>query len=137
MADESGSMGARTGRGYQMLRPLTLLGMCSLTFLLPTVAFAQGSIAGSIRDQSGALLPGVAVEAASPVLIEKVRTAIADGSGRYRIENLRPGDYTVTFSLAGFSVVKRENVIVSGTTVTTVDADMMLGGVAETITITG
>jgi len=120
-----------------MLRPLTLLGMCSLTFLLPTVVFAQGPIAGSVRDQSGALLPGVAVEAASPVLIEKVRTAIADGSGRYRIENLRPGDYTVTFSLAGFSVVKRENVIVSGTTVTTVDADMMLGGVAETITITG
>ena len=60
------------------------------------------------RDASGAVLPGVTVEAASPALIEKVRTAVTDGTGRYRIEDLRPGDYTVTFSLAGFATVRRE-----------------------------
>ena len=69
--------------------------------LLPSVAFAQASIAGVVRDTSGAVLPGVTVEAASPVLIEKVRTAVTDGNGRYQIVDLRPGAYTVTFTLRG------------------------------------
>src|ERR1700737_4555062 len=81
----------------------------------PAVAHAQASIAGVVKDASGAVLPGVTVEAASPALIEKVRSAITDGTGQYRTENLRPGTYTVTFTLAGFSTVKREGVEVSGT----------------------
>ena len=68
----------------------------------------------SVKDASGAVLPGVTVEAASPVLIEKTRTVVSDGSGNYRIENLRPGSYTVTFTLTGFSTVKRDEVMVSG-----------------------
>ncbi len=73
----------------------------------PAAAWAQATIAGAVRDSSGAVLPGVTVEAASPVLIEKVRTAITDGTGRYRIEDLRPGTYTVTFTLPGFVTVKQ------------------------------
>ena len=102
-----------------------------------TAAFAQGTIAGVVRDASGAVLPGVTVEAASPALIEKVRSAVTDGTGRYRIEDLRPGDYTVTFTLAGFATVRREMLQVSGSAVIAVDADMRVGGVQETITVTG
>jgi hypothetical protein len=105
--------------------------------LAPSSAWAQASVAGVVKDASGAVLPGVAVEAASPVLIEKVRTAVTDGSGRYRIEELRPGEYTLTFTLSGFSTVKREGVILSGSAVTTIEAEMKVGGVAETITVTG
>src|SRR5260221_14583699 len=79
--------------------------------LLPAVASAQTSgIAGTIKDPSGAVLPGVTVEAASPVLIEKTRTVVTDGSGKYNITELRTGTYTVTYTLPGFSTVKRQNV---------------------------
>src|SRR5262245_46995166 len=79
--------------------------------LLPIAAAAQTStIAGEVRDVSGALLPGVVVEVSSPALIEKVRTATTDGAGRFSIIQLRPGTYTVTFTLPGFSVAKRENI---------------------------
>ena len=74
---------------------------------LPAAAHAQASITGVVRDTSGAVLPGVTVEAASPALIEKVRSVVTDGTGQYRIENLRPGTYTVTFTLAGFATVRR------------------------------
>ena len=74
--------------------------------LLPSVAFAQATLTGVVRDSSGAVLPGVTVEAASPVLIEKVRTAVSDGNGRYQIVDLRPGAYTVTFTLPGFNTVQ-------------------------------
>ena len=94
-------------------------------------------MAGAVRDSSGAILPGVTVEAASPALIEKVRAAVTDGSGRYRIEALQPGTYVVTFSLPGFSAVRREDVVVSGTGVITVDSELRVGGVQETITVTG
>jgi hypothetical protein len=101
------------------------------------VAHAQASIAGTVKDVSGAVLPGVSVEAASPVLIEKTRDVVSDGSGNYRIENLRPGSYTVTFTLTGFSTVKREDIAVSGSGTTTADATLRVGAVAETITVTG
>jgi hypothetical protein len=78
---------------------LVLLGLC-----LPATAFAQASITGVVRDASGAVLPGVTVEASSPALIEKVRTGVTGGTGQYRIENLPPGTYTVSFTLTGFSV---------------------------------
>ncbi len=70
---------------------------------VPSMVYAQASITGTVRDTSGAVLPGVTVEAASPVLIEKVRTAVTDGNGIFQITELRPGSYTVTFSLTGFS----------------------------------
>ena len=73
--------------------------------ILPASAFAQASITGVVKDASGAILPGVTVEAASPALIEKERTAVSDGTGQYRIVDLRPGTYSVTFTLPGFSVV--------------------------------
>ena len=116
------------------LRYVVLVG-CLL--LVPVAVFAQGAIAGQVKDASGAVLPGVTVEAASPVLIEKTRTAVSDGSGNYRIENLRPGSYTVTFTLTGFSTVKRDGVDVSGSATSTTDATLKVGAVAETITVTG
>ena len=112
-----------------------LLLVCSLA--VPGAAWAQAALAGAVRDTSGALLPGVTVEAASPALIEKVRSATTDGSGRYRIEDLRPGIYTVTVTLSGFTTVRREMLEVSGSAVITVDADMRVGGVTETITVSG
>src|SRR5881396_2538138 len=78
--------------------------------IFPSVASAQASITGVIKDVSGAVLPGVIVEAASPALIEKTRSVVSDGTGQYRIEDLRPGTYTVTFTLPGFSTVKRDGI---------------------------
>ncbi len=102
---------------------------------MPSVVYAQASIAGVVKDASGAVLPGVTVEAASPVLIEKVRSAVTDGSGQYRIVDLRPGTYAVTFSLTGFSSVKREGVELTGTFVATINADLKVGALEETITV--
>jgi hypothetical protein len=106
---------------------------------IPTMAFAQASasITGVVKDASGAVLPGVTVEASSDVLIEKVRTAVTDGSGQYRIVDLRAGVYTVTFSLTGFSTVKREGVELTGSFTASINADMKVGTVQETITVTG
>jgi hypothetical protein len=109
----------------------------ALFVIAPSAAYAQASITGVVRDSSGAVLPGVTVEAASPALIEKVRSVVSDGGGQYRIENLRPGDYVVTFSLAGFSTVKREGLQLTGTFVATVNAEMRVGSLEETITVTG
>ena len=92
--------------------------------MAPSAAFAQASIAGTVRDSSGAVLPGVTVEAASPTLIEKVRTAVTDGTGQYKIENLRPGTYAVTFSLTGFSAVKRDGIELAGSFAATVNAEL-------------
>src|SRR5215467_3578271 len=97
--------------------------------LLPTAAFAQATITGTVKDASGAILPGVTVEASSPALIEKVRSAVTDGTGQYRIENLRPGTYEVTFSLTGFSTFKREGVELSGVFTAVINADMKVGAV--------
>jgi hypothetical protein len=117
-----------------ILRILVLVGVA---VILPGAAWAQVTLAGTVKDASAAVLPGVTVEASSPVLIEKVRTATTDAAGQYRIESLQPGTYTVTFALAGFSVLKRENVVMSGTGVVKIDAEMKVGGVAETVTVTG
>src|ERR1041385_7154980 len=109
----------------------------SLFLLLPASAFAQAAITGTVRDSSGAVLPGVTVEASSPALIEKTRSAVTDGSGQYRIEDLRPGTYAVTFTLSGFSTVKREGIELTGTFTAKIDVDLKVGAVSETITVTG
>src|SRR6266508_1552561 len=103
--------------------------------LIPRAVFAQGSITGTVKDATGAVLPGVTVEAASPVLIEKVRSAVTDGSGLYRIVDLRPGTYSVTFTLPGFAKVERDGIELTGTFTANVNADLKIGAVAETITV--
>src|SRR3954469_17756151 len=103
--------------------------------LLPSIVFAQTTIAGVIRDASAAVLPGVSVEAASPALIEKARTVISDGTGQYRITDLPPGSYVLTFTLTGFTTVRREGLVVSGSGVITANADLRVGAVAETVTV--
>src|SRR6516162_3951168 len=108
-----------------------------LVGLLPGAAWAQVTLAGTVKDASGAVLPGVTVEASSPVLIEKTRSATSDASGQYRMESLLPGTYTVTFTLSGFSTLKRDGVELSGTGVVKIDAEMKVGGVAETVNVTG
>src|SRR6476661_1263649 len=116
---------------------MQLKRMLLLTWLvmLPASVYAQqATITGVVKDASGAVLPGVTVEASSEVLIEKVRTATTDGTGQYRIVDLRPGTYAVTFTLPGFSTVKREGIEISGTFVATVNADMKVSAVEETIT---
>jgi hypothetical protein len=99
--------------------------------LVPSTAYAQAAITGVVRDASGGVLPGVTVEAASPALIEKVRSVVTDDTGQYRIVDLRPGAYAVTFTLPGFSAVKREGIELSGTFVATVDADLRVGAVED------
>src|SRR5688572_22879080 len=105
--------------------------------LLPSLAAAQGTLTGTVRDQSGSVLPGVTVEASSPALIEKVRSAVTDSAGQYRIPGLNPGTYTLTFRLQGFTTVRQEGIELSGTTTLTIPADMRVGTLAETITVTG
>ncbi len=107
---------------------------------VPIDAAAQAvnsTITGVVRDTSGAVLPGVTVEAASPALIEKVKSAVTDGDGLYRIVDLRPGQYTVTFALGGFKTFRREALELPANFTATVNADMSLGALEETVTVTG
>ena len=105
--------------------------------LLPRVAQAQSAFTGVIKDTSGAVLPGVTVEASSPVLIEKTRSVVTDENGAYRLVDLRPGTYTITFSLTGFSTVVREGLELPSDFTMTVNFDMKVGAVEETLTVTG
>ncbi len=105
--------------------------------LLPGIATAQSQINGVIRDESGGVLPGVTVEAASPVLIEKVRSAVSDDQGRYNIIDLRPGIYRLTFTLTGFNTVVRDGLEVPGGVAVTANADLKVGALEETITVSG
>jgi Carboxypeptidase regulatory-like domain len=106
-------------------------------FLFASGSTSAQSLAGTVRDTSGAVLPGVTVEAASPALIERARTAVADGSGQYQITNLQPGTYKITFSLQGFTTLVRDAVELTGGGVTTINAELRIGAVAESITVTG
>src|SRR5688572_10620197 len=102
-----------------------------------SAAFAQASITGIVRDPSGAVLPGVTVEASSPALIEKVRVVVTDGGGQYRIDDLRPGTYAVSFTLTGFSTVRREGIELTGSFVATIEVQLTVGALEETVTVTG
>ena len=108
----------------------------AVVVLFPVVAHAQ-TIAGVVRDASGAVLPGVTVEASSPALIEKVRNAVTDGSGQFRLDSLVAGTYSVTYTLPGFSTVKREGVQVQTGVTLTLNAELRVGGLQETITVVG
>src|ERR1051325_7189869 len=120
------------------MRALRVWCLVLAAFVLPpAAAFAQASITGVVKDVSGAVLPGVSVEAASPALIEKSHTAVTDGAGVYRIVDLRPGTYSVSFTLSGFQSVKREGIELTGSFTATINADMKVGAIAETITVTG
>ena len=117
--------------------PAKYLALLIVVLLVPTSAFAQASLTGVVRDSSGGVLPGVTVEAASPALIEKVRSAVTDSGGLYRIVDLRPGTYSLTFSLPGFSTVKREGLELAGSITLTIPAEMRVGSLQESITVTG
>lgn len=121
------------GRVLAMLGVGLLLG----AFVLPSGVYAQSAIVGFARDTTEALLPGVMVEVASPVLIEGVRTAVTDERGQYRVVDLRPGVYVVTFTLPGFSTVRRDGIRLEANFTATVNAEMRVGSVEETITVTG
>src|SRR5262249_13981283 len=127
---------ARNG-GREMPRALRVAMAIAYAVVVPVAAYAQASITGVVKDPSGAVLPGVTVEASSPALIEKVRTVVTDGTGQYRVVDLRPGIYAVTFSLTGFAPVKREGIELTGSFIATVNADLRVGSVEETVTVTG
>src|SRR5438034_9271023 len=120
---------------WQKLGPVLVVAIACLLFR-PTAADAQSAFSGVVKDASGAVLPGVTVEAASPVLIEKVRTVVSDGEGRYTIVDLRPGTYTVTFTLPGFNALKREGIELPGNVTLTLNGELRVGGVQESITVT-
>jgi hypothetical protein len=110
----------------------------SFAMWLPSAAFAQATgIAGVVKDTTGAVMPGVTVEASSPALIERVRSVTTDAQGQYKILDLRPGTYTVTFTLPGFATVKREGVELPATFTATVNADLKVGALEETVTVSG
>jgi hypothetical protein len=123
------------------VRYLACVVVAVVVIAFPAAAAAQtsdaASITGVVRDASGAVLPGVTVEVASPVLIERVRNSITDGQGLYRIVDLRPGVYTVTFSLSGFSTVRREGLELASGFTATVNGELPVGDVSETVTVTG
>src|SRR3989441_4391767 len=106
---------------------------------VPAVTGAQtgAALTGIVTDSSGAVLPGVTVEARSPALIEQLRSAVTDEGGRYRIVDLRPGTYTVTFTLPGFTTVTRDGIELSGTFIATVNVELRVGSLQETVTVTG
>src|SRR5437879_669188 len=106
-----------------------------LLCLLPAAAHAQSSLTGIVKDTSGAVLPGVTVEAASAVLIEKTRSAITDSTGAYRLTDLRPGLYTVSFTLTGFAAVKREGLELPANFTMTVNGELKVGTIEETVKI--
>jgi Carboxypeptidase regulatory-like domain/TonB-dependent Receptor Plug Domain len=120
-------------------RRLVVMGFAAALAMLPAVARAQSAsaIAGVVKDTSGAVMPGVTVEAASPELIEKIRSTVTDDRGLYQIIDLRPGTYTVSFTLPGFSTVKREGLVLPTNFTATVNAELTVGSLEETITVSG
>jgi hypothetical protein len=104
---------------------------------IPTAAWAQSAFVGTVRDTSGAVMPGVTVEAASPALIEKVRSAVTDENGVYRIIDLRPGTYTITYTLPGFNTVTRQGVELGSNFTATINIELTVGQLQESITVSG
>lgn len=99
--------------------------------------YAQSAIAGTVRDTTGAVLPGVTVEVSSPAIIEGVRVTVSAGNGQYRVVDLRPGTYTVVFSLTGFGSVRREGIVLQANFTAPVNAELRVGALEESVTVTG
>src|SRR4051812_17683607 len=112
--------------------------LCAAVCFVPRAASAQdrAAIAGVVKDASGAVMPGVLVEASSPALIEKTRTVVTDGSGQYKIVDLSPGTYQVSFTLSGFKVVRRGNILLEGNLTPTINAELQVGSLEEVLTVT-
>jgi hypothetical protein len=122
---------------FRVLRVVKLAGLALVLMWLPRTAAAQSAIAGLVTDSSGAVLPGVTVEASSPALIEKVRTAVTNSEGRYSIIDLRPGAYVMTFTLPGFNTARREGLELGANVDLPVNAELRVGAVEETVTVSG
>jgi hypothetical protein len=105
--------------------------------LLPRLSMAQSAIAGVVKDSSGGVLPGVTVEASSPALIEKTKSGITNEQGQYRLVDLRPGTYMVTFSLSGFKTVVRDNIMLESNFTAPINVELSVGALEESITVTG
>src|ERR1700757_4782792 len=113
-----------------------VVALCLLSWSSAS-AQSTGTIAGTVKDATGAVLPGATVEAASPALIEKVRSAVTDDTGQYKLVELRPGVYTLTVTLVGFSSIRREGIELTADFTATVNAELRVGAVEETITVSG
>ena len=111
------------------------LAFCAVFAAAPAPLFAQPAIAGTVKDASGGVLAGVIVEASSPALIERVRSVVTDATGRYSIVDLRPGTFTVTFTLPGFTTLVREGIELTGSFVATVNVQMTIGAIVETVSV--
>src|SRR5687767_1982042 len=120
-----------------MSRIFGRLLVVSFVALIPALAAAQSTITGVVRDSSGAVLPGVTVEASSDVLIERVRSVVTDADGVYRLVDLRPGTYDLSFALPGFSTFKRSGLMLPAEFTATINAEMRVGAIEESITVTG
>ncbi len=120
-----------------MTRRLLKVFVALWCLLVPGMAAAQSAIAGVARDATAGVLPGVTVEVSSPALIEKTRSTVTDQAGQYRVVDLRPGTYTVTFTLQGFNSVKREGVVLDANFTAPVNVEMRVGSITETVTVTG
>src|SRR5262249_60901408 len=119
-----------------MRRAALCLALLSAAIVfLPATSSAQVAIAGVVKDGTGAVLPGVTVEASSPALIERTRTAFTDAAGQYKIVDLSPGTYLVTFTLAGFKTFKRGDILLEGTFTAQINADLQVGAMEETLTV--
>src|SRR5712691_727323 len=117
-------------------RRLLIHVLIALTwFLLASNASAQSGIAGVVKDTTGAVLPGVTIDASSPALIERTRTVVSDAQGQYKIVDLRPGSYTVTFTLPGFNTVRRDGIELPANFTAPVSAELKVGALEETITV--
>src|SRR5262245_28173282 len=128
---------ARRFREDAMTRTIRVLSLVFVAMGAASTSFAQSAIAGIVKDPSGAVLPGVTVDVSSPSLIEGSRSTTTDSTGQYRIVDLRPGEYTVTFTLAGFKQVKREGIILPVSFTSTVNADLAVGTIEEAVTVSG
>jgi hypothetical protein len=126
-----------SSRGVRFFACILVLVWMAAPIRVLAQSGSTAAIAGRVTDATGAVLPGVTVEAASPALIEKVRAVVSDDQGQYKIVDLRPGPYTVTFTLPGFSTVRREGLELNTGFTATVDVELRIGGVEETITVTG
>ena len=116
---------------------VALLGLAFLISSSTLFAQTSSAIAGTVRDSSGGVLPGVTVEVSSPALIERMRTATSDEQGQYRIVGLVPGVYSGTFTLVGFTTLKRDGIDLPNNFTASVNAELRVGGLEETITVSG